>query len=77
MEYCCHVWAGAPSCYLELLDKLEKQHFLNWKAQLVPLPFSCGRSTCYSNRLHDLSDTIPRCQQFLYLHSLALEFPCL
>ena len=19
MEYCCHVWAGAPSCYLELL----------------------------------------------------------
>ena len=25
MEYCCHVWAGAPSCYLELLDKLEKR----------------------------------------------------
>ena len=24
MEYCCHVWAGAPSCYLELLDKLPK-----------------------------------------------------
>ena len=22
MEYCCHVWAGAPSCYLEMLDKL-------------------------------------------------------
>ena len=22
MEYCCHVWAGAPSCYLDLLDKL-------------------------------------------------------
>ena len=22
MEYCCHAWAGAPSCYLELLDKL-------------------------------------------------------
>ena len=21
MEYCCHVWAAAPSCYLELLDK--------------------------------------------------------
>ena len=20
---CCHVWAGAPSCYLELLDKLQ------------------------------------------------------
>ena len=25
MEYCCHVWAGAPSCYLELLDKLERR----------------------------------------------------
>ena len=25
MEYCCHVRAGAPSCYLEMLDKLEKQ----------------------------------------------------
>ena len=25
MEYCCHIWAGAPSCYLELLDKLKKQ----------------------------------------------------
>ena len=25
MEYCCHVRTGAPSCYLELLDKLEKQ----------------------------------------------------
>ena len=25
MEYCCHVWAGTPSCYLELLDKLQKR----------------------------------------------------
>ena len=25
MEYCSHVWAGAPSCNLELLDKLQKQ----------------------------------------------------
>ena len=24
MEYCCHVWAGAPSWYLEMLDKLQK-----------------------------------------------------
>ena len=24
MEYCCHVGAGTPSCYLELLDKLQK-----------------------------------------------------
>ena len=25
MEYGCHIWAGAPSCYLELLDKLQKR----------------------------------------------------
>ena len=25
MEYCCNVWAGAPSCYLDLLDKLQKR----------------------------------------------------
>ena len=25
MEYFCHVWAGAPSCYLELLDKLQNR----------------------------------------------------
>ena len=24
IEYCCHVWAGAPSCYLQLLEKLQK-----------------------------------------------------
>ena len=25
MKYCFHVWAGAPSCYLELLDELQKR----------------------------------------------------
>ena len=25
MEYGCHVWAGAPGCFLELLGKLRKQ----------------------------------------------------
>ena len=25
MEYCFHVWAGAPSCHLELLNKLQKR----------------------------------------------------
>ena len=24
MEYCYRIWASAPSCYLELLDKLQK-----------------------------------------------------
>ena len=80
-----HVWAGVPSRYLELLDKLQKQigrtvgpsrtaslepfaHRQNVAslslfysyyfgicssemAQLVPLPFSRGRSARYSDRL--------------------------
>ena len=25
MKYCCHFWAGASTCYLELLDKLQKR----------------------------------------------------
>ena len=25
MEYCCHVWGSAPSCYLDLLNKLQKR----------------------------------------------------
>ena len=25
MEYCRHIWASDPNCYLELLDKLQKQ----------------------------------------------------
>ena len=27
IEYCCHVWAGAPSCYLEMLNQLQKWVF--------------------------------------------------
>ena len=42
MEYCCHVWAGPPSCYLELLDKLQKRICMivgpSLAASLAPLP---------------------------------------
>ena len=95
MEYCCHIWAGAPSCYLKLLDKLQKwicrtvgpslatslerlAHRRNVAcfgrcsselAQLVPLPISRGRSTRYSDRLHDISVTIPRCYKDVYVNS--------
>ena len=101
MEYYCHVWAGAPSCYLDLLDKLQKRIcrivgrsfaasleplayrrnvaslslFYKYSfgrcsselAQLVPLPFSPGKSTRYSERLHDFSVTIPRCYKDVYV----------
>ena len=111
IEYCCHVWAGAPSCYLGLLDKLQKRicrtvgpslaasleplaHRQNVAilslfyryyfgrcsselAELVPLPYFRGRSTRYSDRLHDFfchhSLMLHRylCQQFLFLTQLA------
>ena len=38
-------------------------------AQLVPLPYSRGRSTGCSDRLHDFSVTIPRCYKDVYVNS--------
>ena len=38
-------------------------------AELVPLPYSRGRSTRYSDRLHDFSVTIPRCYKDAYANS--------
>ena len=103
MKYCCHIWTGALSCYLELLGKLQKQicktvdpsvatsleplahhqnvaslnlfyryyfgRCLSELAQLVTLPFSRGRSTHYSDRLHDFSVTIPRCYKDVYVNT--------
>ena len=99
MEYCCHVWAGAPSCYFELLaTKMDMRtvgpslatsletlaHHRNVAslslfyrycfgrssselAQLVLLPFSRGRSTTYSDRLHNFAITILRCYKDIYV----------
>ena len=38
-------------------------------AQLVPLTFSWGSSTRYSDRLHDFSVIIPRCYKDVYVNS--------
>ena len=99
-KYCCHVWAGSRSFFLELLNKLQKRicrtvdpslaAFLEPLAhcqivasvslfyryyfgrcsselvQLVSLPHSRGRSTCYSERLHGFSVTIPICYMDVY-----------
>ena len=37
--------------------------------ELVALPYSRGRSTCYSDRLHDFSVTIPRYYKDAYVNS--------
>ena len=80
MEYCCHVWAGAPCCYLELVDTLQKliyrtagRRCSSEVAQLVPLPYSRGRSTRYSDRLYDFPATIPRCYKDVYVNSFFLR----
>ena len=107
IEYCFHVWAGAPSCYLELLDKLQKRicwtvgtslatslepfaHHRNVAsfslfyryyfdrcslelAQLVPLLYSLGRFTRYSERSHGFSVAIPRCYKDVYVNSSFLR----
>ena len=42
-------------------------------AQLVPLLFSRGRSTRYSDRLHDFSVAIPRCYKDVFVNSFFLR----
>ena len=104
IEYYCHVWAGAPSCFLELLDKLQKwicktvgpsldvslepladcrnrvrlslfyRYYFgrcsSGLTQMVPLLYTWGRSTHYSDRLYDLSVTICRCYKDVCVNSL-------
>ena len=38
-------------------------------AQMVPLPNSRGRSSRYSDKLHEYSVTIPRCYKDVYVNS--------
>ena len=40
---------------------------------MVSLPYSRGKSTHYSDRLHDFFVTIPRCFKDVYVSSF---FPC-
>ena len=102
MEYCCHVWTGAPSS-LEFrisykngfcktigpslavslepmahrrnaasLSLFYRYHFGRCSFELsehVPLTYSRGRSTRYSDRLHDFSVSIPRCYRDVYVNS--------
>ena len=106
MEYCCRIWAGAPICYLGLLDKLQKwicrtvcpslasslEHLTHHQnvasltvfyryyfgkysselAQLIPLRYSQGRFTHYSDRFYDFSVTTPRCYKDFYVNSFFL-----
>lgn len=90
MDYCFHLWVVSFSCYLNLLDKLQKRVCITVRSslansrepiecvhslslfyssyrcsseliKLVPLPYSSGRSTLFSKRLHTFSANIPIC----------------
>ena len=41
--------------------------------QLVPFPYSQGRSIGYSDRLHDFSGNIPRCYKNVYVNGVSLR----
>ena len=41
--------------------------------QLFPLPYYRGRSSRYSDRLHDFSVTIPRCYKDVYIVSFLAQ----
>ena len=70
MEYCCHIWAGGPSCYLELLDKLQKRICRidgpSLAASLEPLAYRRNVASlslfyryCFSRCSSDLSQLVP------------------
>ena len=75
-EYYCHIWAGARHdnsiqniASLSLFCRYYFGGCSSELAQLVPFPYSQGRSTHYSDRLHDFSVTTPRCYKDVYLNS--------
>ena len=43
MGYCYHIWAGAPSCYLELLPKLQKRIYRTVGPSLAASSSKCGQ----------------------------------
>ena len=60
MEYCFHVWAGTPSCYLELIDKLQnwihKAVCLSLAASLEPLAHHQNLASLSIFYRYDLSE---------------------
>ena len=64
MEYYCHVWTSAPSCYLELLGKLQKWTCrtvgISFATSLEPLAHRQNIASLSLDRLHDFSVAIPR-----------------
>ena len=58
LEHLAHHWNVAS---LSLFYRCYLGRYLSEVVQLVPIPYSRGRSTCYSDKFHDCSVTIFRC----------------
>ena len=67
-QICIYVFFEGDSLTLSLFYRYDFGRCSSKLAQLVPLPFSRGRSTCYSERLHDFSVTIPICYKDVISH---------
>ena len=66
LEPLAHCWNAAS---LSLFNRYYFGRCSSELTQPVLLPFSWGRSTCYSDRLHNFSVTICRCHKDVYLNS--------
>ena len=78
MQDCCSFTycLGSSSKSSQLIKSFLKYYFGRCSSelvQLVSLPYSRGRSTYYTDRLHDFSVTVPRCYKDVYFNSF---FPC-
>ena len=86
MEYFCHVWAGAYSYYLELLDKLQNVYHDCWSFTCC-LPWTRGKSLkcnqlspfykyCFGRCSSELAELVP----LLYSQGRSgpnLNLPCI
>ena len=76
MEYCCHVWAGAPSCYLELLDKLQKSHRRNVASLSIFYRYYFGRCSSELAQLVPLPYSRRRSTRYSdRLHDFSVTIP--
>ena len=63
IQYCYHVWAGPPSCYLDVLDKLQKRVYRSVGHLLVRLTHCQNAqpaNVCPQDVLRTSSSNIPR-----------------
>ena len=88
MKYCCHAWAVALNWSSDMLGSPAPAashrnvvaslslcllgRCLCESTEVFPLPYSCGRSSGYSDKLHDFSVTIPRSYENVNINSFSL-----